>query len=77
MYIRQTVEALTEAKPLEQGQDAPHSDAQSSRGRAASDAKGGPVTAPACVPFFGELSFDSSFRSSIDPAPIQACIYLS
>ncbi|KAH9921111.1 uncharacterized protein B0H18DRAFT_1021935 [Fomitopsis serialis] len=53
MYIRQTVEALTEAKPLEQGQDMPQSDAQSARGRAMSDAKGGPVAAPACVPFFG------------------------
>ncbi|KZT68096.1 ras GEF [Daedalea quercina L-15889] len=52
MYIRQTVEALTEAKPLEQGQDTSHGDAQSTRSRTASDAKG-PVAAPACVPFFG------------------------
>ncbi|TFY64045.1 hypothetical protein EVJ58_g2889, partial [Rhodofomes roseus] len=53
MYIRQTVEALTEAKPLEQSQDMSQGDGQSSRGRTTNDAKGGPVEAPACVPFFG------------------------
>lgn len=74
MYIRQTVEALTEAKPLEQGQDAPHSDAQSARGRVTSDAKGGPVCAPACVPFFGERITAKSPTLFTHVVSAQACI---
>ncbi|CCM05908.1 uncharacterized protein FIBRA_08146 [Fibroporia radiculosa] len=53
-YIRRTIEALTEAKPIEvnsQDVSVTSVDGQSTRGRAVSESK--PPSAPACIPFFG------------------------
>ncbi|PCH43076.1 ras GEF [Wolfiporia cocos MD-104 SS10] len=72
MYIRHTVEALTEAKPIEvnpQDVSTAGADAQPARSRATSECK--PPSAPACVPFFGvyvsQLQKYTNLPDLIDP----------